>query len=301
MTKVTRRACLQTVLPAAAGWCIGGRIAVAAPMEESWFAAQISELEQRSGGRLGVALLDTDSGAHASHRGDERFPMCSTHKMISAAAVLARVEAGKETLDRVVRVAKTDLVGYSPVTEKHVDGAGMTMSELCEAAVTMSDNGAANLLLASMGGPAGWTAYVRSLGDAMTRLDRNEPGLNECAPGDPRDTTTPEAMVADLRALTLGNALSAASRDRLTGWLKECKTGSQRLHAGIPPDWQEGDKTGTGNNGTGTSNDVAILWPPRRKPVLVAAFLTRSTLDDAGREGILAEVGKAVAKMVQRG
>jgi beta-lactamase class A len=276
------------------------RSSAAATIDAPSFAAQIAEVEKKSGGRLGVALLDTATEARAGHRSAERFPMCSTHKMISAAAVLARVDQGREKLDRVVLIRKEDLVGYAPVTEKHVGGAGMTMSELCEAAVTMSDNGAANLLLASIGGPAGWTAYVRTLGDEVTRLDRNEPGLNECAPGDPRDTTSPEAMVADLRKLVLGDALSPASRDRLTGWLRQCKTGSQRLRAGLPADWQEGDKTGTGNNGTGTSNDVAILWPPQRAPVLVAAFLTRSSLDDAGREGILADVGRAVAGTIRR-
>jgi len=297
MTKVTRRECLRAVLPAVAGLLAGRRCAAAATVDASRFAAQLNELERKSGGRLGVALLDTATGARAGHRAGERFPMCSTHKMISAAAILARVDAGKEHLDRVVHIRKEDLVGYSPVTEKHIGGAGMTVSELCEAAVTMSDNGAANLLLASIGGPAGWTAYVRTLGDTVTRLDRNEPGLNECAPGDPRDTTSPDAMVADLRKLALGNALSTASRDQLIDWLRQCKTGGQRLRAGLPVDWTEGDKTGTGDHGT--SNDVAILWPPRHAPILVAAFLTESPLGDAQREGILAGVGKIVGSSVR--
>ena len=295
---LTRRKCLLTALPALGGLIVGRRLAFAyfAPADSASISVQLAELEKKSGGRLGVAILDTATGASTGHRADERFPMCSTHKFLSAAAILARVDRHKEDLASVVHITQQDLVGYSPVTQTRVGGAGITVHELCEAAVTLSDNTAANLLLASLGGPAGWTAYVRTLGDQVTRLDRNEPTLNESLPGDPRDTTSPNAIAADLRKLVLGDALSPASRDLLTTWLVQCKTGGQRLRAGVPADWKEGDKTGTGQRGT--SNDVAIFWPPQRPPILVAAFLTGSTLDDAPREGILAAVGKIVASAV---
>jgi beta-lactamase class A len=293
----TRRECLRAALFAPARMLIGWRAGAAAQFDASAFAAPVGDLEQKSGGRLGVAYLDTATGERAGHRADERFPMCSTHKFLSAAAILSRVDRGQEHLERVVHFTEKDIPGYSPATQPRVGEPGMSVGELCEAAITLSDNTAANLLLASIGGPAGWTAYVRTLGDHVTRLDRNEPTLNEALPGDPRDTTSPNAMVSDLRKVALGNALTPVLRDLLVTWLVECKTGGQRLRAGVPADWKEGDKTGTGERGT--SNDVAIFWPPKRPPILVAAYLTGSTLDDAGREGILASVGKLIAATVR--
>jgi beta-lactamase class A len=175
----------------------------------------------------------------------------------------------------------------------------MTIGEICEAAVALSDNTAANLLLALLGGPAGLTAYARSLGDRVTRLDRIEPALNEAAPHDVRDTTTPSALVGDLHAILVGAALSQASRARLIGWLVACKTGDRRLRAGVPAGWRVGDKTGSG--GHGTTNDVGILWPPDRDPVLVAVYLTRTERDTAVREGVLAGVARLVAGMQAAG
>jgi len=160
---------------------------------------QMADIEKASGGRLGVCILDTGSGLRAGHRADERFPMCSTFKFLAAAAVLSRVDQGKERLERRIVIGQRDLIPHAPVTGKHLGEPGLTMAELCEAAVTLSDNPAANLMLASFGGPAGLTRYLRSLGDTQTRLDRNEPGLNESLPGDPRDTTTPAAMLATCR------------------------------------------------------------------------------------------------------
>src|SRR6187399_2891703 len=222
---------------------------------------EIRRLESESGGRLGVCVLDTATGARHVHRGDERFPMCSTFKVLAAAAILARVDAGKEQLARRITFDASALVTYSPVSEKHAGGDGMTLAEICDAAVTLSDNTAANLLLAAIGGPPGLTAYVRGLGDEVTRLDRNEPSLNEALPDDPRDTTTPNAMASSLEALILGTAaLSAASREQLTAWLLANKTGDTRLRAGLAKDWRVGDKTGSGARGT--ANDIAVIWPP---------------------------------------
>jgi beta-lactamase class A len=258
----------------------------------STLPASLSQLESSARGRLGVAILDTSTNTTTGLHTNDRFPMCSTFKLLAAGAILSRVDQEKEQLDRIVHFSQKDLVAYSPATEKRID-TGMSIRELCAAAVTLSDNTAANLLLAALGGPSAITSFARSLGDQFTRLDRNEPDLNEAIPGDPRDTTTPESMVSNLRALVLGNALSQTSRTRLTQWLVECKTGDKRLRAGLPPTWKVGDKTGSGKQGT--TNDVAILWPPQKSPILVAAYLTQTTLDDDHRNATLASVAKLVA------
>lgn len=255
-------------------------------------AEQFARIEVASGGRLGVEVLDTGTGARAGHRNDERFPMCSTFKMLAAAATLARVDAGKETLDRRVQVTTADLLSYAPAAKEHV-GKGMTIAELCDAAVTLSDNTAANLLLASLGGPAALTDFTRTLGDSVTRLDRIEPELNEAVAGDPRDTTSPTAMLADLNATVLGTALSAGSRERLTAWLVGCRTGDKRLRAGLPQGWRVGDKTGTGNNGT--ANDIAVIWPPQRAPLVLTVYLTGTPASAAERDATHAAVARAVA------
>jgi beta-lactamase class A len=260
------------------------------------FVQEILRIEAASGGRLGVAVLDTQDGAPYRHRSEERFPMCSTFKLLAAAHVLARVDRKQERLDRLVPVRVADLVDYSPSTKPRAGGAPMSMAELCDAAVTLSDNTAANLMLSTLGGPAGLTAWLRTLGDARTRLDRNEPTLNTARPGDPRDTTTPAAMLATMRKLLLGDALSSASRTQLTQWLVDNKTGGTRLRAGLPPAWKVGDKTGSGANGT--NNDVGIIWPTGRAPVLVTAYLTGSKQPAEVRERTLAAVGKLVADLV---
>ena len=254
--------------------------------------ASLAELERRNGGRLGVAALDTASGRQTGHRADERFPLCSTFKFLAAALALARVDRGGERLDRRIVFSDKDIVTYSPVTKEHVGPGGMSVAEICDAAVTLSDNTAGNLMLASFGGPSALTAFVRTLGDGLTRLDRIETELNEASPGDPRDTTTPAAMLGDMRRLLVGDALSAGSREHLTGWLLASKTGAKRLRAGFPADWRVGDKTGTGGNGT--ANDIAVAWPPGRAPILVAAYFTGSTISDEARNAVIADAGRIV-------
>jgi len=255
----------------------------------------LPKIEAESGGRLGVAVLDTGSGVSAGHRMDERFPMCSTFKVLAAAAILARVDAGKEQLTRRVQVEQKDILSYAPISKQHV-GQDMSVAELCEAAVTLSDNTAANLLLASLGGPSAITDFARSLGDGVTRLDRIEPELNEATPGDMRDTTTPAAMAKNLKALTTGAALSPASRDQLIAWLVGCKTGDTKLRAGLPKGWRVGDKTGNGEHGS--SNDVAVIWPEGRAPVVVTSYLTESPGPDEKRNAVHAAVGRAVAAVL---
>ncbi|HTK34806.1 MAG TPA: class A beta-lactamase [Caulobacteraceae bacterium] len=256
-------------------------------------------LERWVGGRLGLAALNTGSNRWLAYRADERFPMCSTFKWLAAAAVLARVDRGVERLDRRIAYSKADLLFNSPTTQARVGEGAMPLGDLCAAAITLSDNGAANLLLTSLGGPAGLTRWLRSIGDAGTRLDRNEPTLNTAIPGDPRDTTKPEASIADLRRILLGKTLSDASRLQLTGWMIANKTGDRRLRAGLPKDWRVGDKTGTGVHAT--SNDVAIAWPPSWPPILIAAYLTGGEAPDATREAALAEMAQIVVSALGPG
>jgi beta-lactamase class A len=252
----------------------------------------LADVERRLTARLGAFILDTELGRQWRHRPTERFPMCSTFKVLAAGAVLTRVDEGREHLDRLVRFEIGDVVSYSPVTKART-GSGMTLAELCEAALTQSDNTAGNLLLKSTGGPAGLTAFARTLGDSETRLDRWETELNEAKPGDPRDTTTPEAMAVNLRALAIGSALSVRSRDQLVAWLVANKTGDAKLRAGLPKDWRVGDKTGGGDQGT--MNDIAVLWPPGRKPVIATLYMTETTASFDDRNAAFAEIARAIA------
>jgi len=251
-----------------------------------------ADIEASVGGRLGVAVLDTASGELAGHRLDERFPMCSTFKFLAVALVLARVDAGHERLDRRIVVPREALLKWAPVTSKRVGGQGMTVAELCEAAITVSDNTAANLLLASAGGPTGVTGFARRIGDGVTRLDRIEPELNEATPGDPRDTSTPRAMAQTLRSVLLGSALSEAGRALIVQWMSASTTGAQRLRAGVPFDWRVADKTGTGE--LGTTNDIGLLLPPRRAPLVVVSYLTECRAAADAREAALADVARSV-------
>jgi beta-lactamase class A len=291
---ITRR--LFTSGLGAAGAGLGAKASLAAPFSAREFQATIAEIESRSGGRLGVAFLDTGTGERFGYREDESFPMCSTFKVLASGAVLAQVDAGQAQLQQRIRFEESDLVEYSPITKAHAGRDGMTLSELCAAALDYSDNTAANMLLRQIGGPAALTRFARSLGDPVTRLDRIETELNEALPGDPRDTTTPAAMLADLEKLALGAALSNASRDQLTAWLRANTTGETRIRAGLPAGWSVGDKTGSGDRGT--TNDVAVIWPPHRKPAVVTAFLTATSAPVDVRNEALASVGRLSAKLL---
>jgi beta-lactamase class A len=273
----------------------GSRCTIAADDQKRRLEQDLAAIEAQSGGRLGVAVHDIDSGLSAGLRADERFPMCSTFKCLAAAAVLQRVDRGQSRLDQQIRFAAKDVVANSPATKDRV-ASGMTLAEICVAALTLSDNTAGNMLLREIGGPAALTSFVRSLGDELTRLDRWEVELNEALPGDPRDTTTPAAMVNDLHRLILGGALSETSRQMLTDWMVANKTGDTRLRAGLPRDWRVADKTGAGERGT--TNDVGIFWAPGRKPVVVAAYLTGAQASTEQRNATLAKVAHAVAEVV---
>lgn len=274
--------------------CMGVPLAAARPRGAfggEAFRRGVAELEADSGGRLGLAIHDRHSGARFASRGDERFAMCSTFKMVLGAAILAKVERGGERLDRAIPIAAADIIANSPMTEKRV-GATATVAEMCEATITLSDNAAANLLLPAVGGPAGLTRFMRAQRDSSTRLDRYELDLNEARPGDPRDTTTPAAMLALLDRLAFGRGLSPASQRQLIDWMLASKTGAKRLRAGLPADWRIADKTGAGNR---SNNEVAILWPPGRKPILVASYIAGTPLDLAQSNVIHARLGTLIA------
>lgn len=293
-----RRKFLATAGLAAGGLITGAWAADGKNTSKSFgskaFTAEMARLESGVGGRLGVNIIDTGRGQAWGYRADERFPMCSTFKFLAAAAVLKRVDRGEERLERRIVYGKEVLQEYSPSTSNYVGGDGMSISQLCEAAMTLSDNTAANLMLETMGGPPGLTAYIRTLGDQDTRLDRNEPTLNESLPGDPRDTTTPAAMTADLRRIVLGDALNPASRTLITDWLVRNQTGGKRVRAGLPADWKVGDKTGTGDRGS--TNTVGFIWPPGGMPLLFAVYLTETAAAEDKRNGVHAEIGKLIAR-----
>lgn len=224
------------------------------------------------GGRLGVAALDVATNRRLLLDEDSAYAMCSTFKMPLAAAILAEVDRSALSLTREVRFGRADLVEYAPVVEANLGRGRLTIEALCAAAVEVSDNVAANLLLREIGGPSALTAFMRRAGDRVSRLDRTEPELNTNLPGDKRDTTTPAAMVGLMRSLLLGDILSPASRTMLLGWMERSTTGRERLRAGLPASWRVGDKTGTGANRA--TNVIAIAWPPGGGPILIACFMS---------------------------
>lgn len=270
-----------------------GMFGAAKAFDRGVLRQEINRIAAACGGRLGVAIFDVQTLEPFSHNGNDRFPMCSTFKFLAAAAVLKRVDDGKEQLGRLIPVTEGDVLpGSSRIKAPVPDG--LTMAQLCEAAMIYSDNTAANLILASLGGPPAIGAFARTLGDTMTRLDRNEPALNEAIPGDPRDTTTPNAMLKNMQTLLIEEVLSTGSKGRLTQWLAGNKTGDTRLRAGLPQGWRAGDKTGTGERGS--TNDIAIIWPPNRAPILIAAYLTETSAPAEQRNAVHTDIARAVVK-----
>jgi beta-lactamase class A len=269
-------------------------------------ADALAELEARAGGRLGVALLDTESGTRWAHRGEERFGLCSTFKLPLAGAVLQAIDQGRLRPDIRLPLSRDERVPHMPSTEAWLARGWATPLALAEAAQLTSDNLAANVLLRAIGGPEGFTRWLRAQGDPVTRIDRYEPEMNRVSPGDERDTSSPAAFVDLVANICTGNALKPASRARLIGWMEATKTGQRRLRAGLPAAWRAGDKTGTGFNADMPDrvNDVAIFWPPRRKPWVLACFYEGPAKSTewvrAQDEAVLAEVGGLAATFVMR-
>ena len=294
MTHISRRTLIATATAAAA------MLPAAARAKIDLDKRALADLERKSGGRLGVCILDTATGRSLAHRPDERFAMCSTFKLPLAAAILREADRGKLNLDTTVPVTKADLVPHAPVVEANLAKGGMTIRALAEAAQKQSDNAAANLLLKQIGGPAGFTQFFRDLGDQVTRADRYEPEMNRWTPGDDRDTTTPAAKAAIVAKFLTGDILAPASRDLLIQWMIDTKTGAKRVRAGLPQDWRAGDKTGTGYDDVcGKVNDVAIAWPPGKPPIIITGYFnTAGPADDVSDQdqAVLAEVGRIAAK-----
>jgi beta-lactamase class A len=253
-----------------------------------------AQLERQFGARLGVYALDTGSQRSVSYHADQRFAYASTSKVLATAAVLH--QDSDEDLNRVVHYTQADLVSYSPVTEQHVD-TGMTLREIIDAALRYSDNTAANLLFAELGGPRALGADLKAFGDTTTQVNRTEPDLNTAIPGDRRDTSTPRAMAADLQKFTLGTALNRTDRALLVDTMTRNTTGATLIRAGAPSTWTVADKTGSA--GYGTRNDIAVLWPPHRAPIVLAVLSTRGTKDATYDDALIAQATTAALASLQ--
>ncbi len=256
---------------------------------------QLNTLEKYSQGRLGVALINTEDNSQIIYRGEERFAMASTSKVMAVAAVLKVSEKQAGLLDKNITIKKSDLVAYSPITEKHLT-TGMTLAELSAATLQYSDNTAMNKILDYLGGPAKVTQFARSINDVTYRLDRKEPELNTAIHGDPRDTTSPIAMAKSLQALTLGDALGQSQRQQLVTWLKGNTTGDHSIKAGLPKHWVVGDKTGSGDYGT--TNDIAVIWPENHAPLILVIYFTQQEQDAKYRKDIIAKAAEIVTKEI---
>ena len=257
------------------------------------YRPDFAAIERQSDGRLGVFAIDTNNGRTLDWRARDRFPFCSSAKAPLAAFVLWLVDHGRLRLDQPVRFTADDLLPYAPITRAAAAGGVLPIMELCRAAVTMSDNTAANLLWRETGGPKAMTAWMRSQGDKAFDLSSVEPGLNLSRYGDLINTTTPEAMAGSLRRFVSGNVLSPASRQLLIDWMIANTTGGKRLRAGLPPSWQVGDKTGTYNEKWFSTVDIAVTWPVGRAPIFISGFLT-GTPNTANAEETLRAVARQV-------
>jgi beta-lactamase class A len=270
--------------------------ALALSIKANDFESRIAKIEAETGSRIGMVTIDSATGQRIEHRPKERFLMCSTFKLLAAAAVLQRVDRKEEDLDRFIHYTQADILEYAPVTKQHVTEGGMKLGALCEAAIEQSDNTAGNLLLQAIGGPLGLTKFARSLGDEVTRLDRTEPDLNIAK--DELDTTSPAAMCNNLERLLTSDVLSDRSRALLQNWLLKNETGANLIRAGVPKEWRVGDKTG--RSGQGQTNDIAILYPPNREGIFVAIYVNAPSLSGEKRSEILANFGREVAAWLRK-
>ncbi|WP_394542023.1 class A beta-lactamase [Pantoea sp. SGAir0418] len=279
------------VLLAATGYSLSAH----ASFDQQTLQKQIEMLENKSGGKLGLTAVDTSDGMTYSWRGDERFPMCSTSKVMVVAAILKKSESNNNLLTKKITINDGDMVNYNPVTSKYI-GSSMTITELSKAALQYSDNAAMNKLLSFLGGPRQATQFARTIGDKAYRLDRNEPSLNTAVPGDSRDTTTPSAMAETLNKLIFGTALKKEQKAKLTEWMKGNTTGLNSIKAGLPDEWAVADKTGSGDYGT--TNDIAVIWPKNHAPVILTTYFTQPKKNASARKDVLASAAKLIAEAI---
>jgi len=273
----------------------GCSLSAHAAFNQQTLQKKIEMLENKSGGKLGLTVVDTSDGTTYSWRGDEKFPLCSTSKVMVVAAILKKSESNTNLLAKKITINKSDMVNYNPITSKYIDSS-MTITELSKAALQYSDNAAMNKLLSYLGGPRYATQFARTIGDKAYRLDRNEPGLNTAIPSDGRDTTTPSAMAETLNKLILGNALKKEQKAKLTEWMKGNTTGLNSIKAGLPAEWTVADKTGSGDYGT--TNDVAVIWPKNHAPVILTTYFTQPEKDASARKDVLASAAKLIAEAI---
>nr|WP_245846684.1 class A beta-lactamase [Halomonas humidisoli] len=258
---------------------------------------EVDRIERQLDARVGFAAYDLETEQRWEYNADQLFAMSSTFKTLACASLLQRVDEGSEQLERRVKVSASDIVTYSPVTEAYADNREISLFELCEATMATSDNTAANLILQAIGGPQAVTEFVRELGDSVTRLDRWETELNEAVPSDERDTTTPNAMVSNLEKLVVGNALSPQSKNQLREWLVNNEVADGLFRSQMPDEWVIGDRTGAG--GFGSRSITAVIWPPERKPIIVAFYITETTASFEDRNTAIAELGDVIRGMVE--
>ncbi|WP_432523219.1 class A beta-lactamase [Kineococcus sp. SYSU DK006] len=269
------------------------RAGAASPTVDSAAQAQLAQLETRFDARLGLFAIDTATGRTVAHRAQERFGFASTCKAFAAAAVLA--ETTDAELDAVVTWSVEDVVAHSPVTEQHT-GSGLPLREVAESAITVSDNTAANLLVERLGGPAGLEQDLRALGDASTEVENDEPEVNDIVPGDPADTSTPEAMARTLQAYAVGDVLESGDREQFVQWLRANTTGDEQVRAGVPDGWVVGDKTGHAGV-HGNQNDIAVVWPAGgRAPRVLAVPTDRADVDADSDNALLAAATRVVVQ-----
>jgi len=259
----------------------------------------LSDLEARHGGRLGLAAMDVGSGRRVLWRGQERFPFCSTFKAFLAVATLERVQREEERLDRAIHIEATDIIPHAPTTGPAV-GRSLTIRELMQAAVELSDNPAANILIREMGGLAVWRQWWPTFGDTTTLIARMEPELNTALADDPRDTCLPEQTLANMRLMAFSDRLTPEHDQMLGGWLLTSPTGPNRIKAAAPAGWSVAHKTGTGQNGT--ANDIALLTPVSGAPVLMAVYLTGAVrATDDQRDAVVADAARRALEALDRG
>lgn len=275
----------------------GAPAAPSEPRQGAGAQDALSDLEQRYGARLGVYARNVHTGQVVSYRARETFAMCSTFKAFAAAAIL-RDHGDCAPLDEVIHYPPADVLTASPITGRHVD-TGMAVGDLCAAAIQYSDNTAGNLLLRQIGGPQGLTRFFRSIGDRVSRLDRWETELNTAVPGDPRDTTTPEAIGSSLQRVTLGGALARADRSQLVTWLKGTITSGERFRAGLPQDWVVADKTGTGDYAS--VNDIGVAWTTKGTPLVLAVLSTKPAQDAPADNALIADTARILAGVLAPG
>lgn len=290
--KVNFKTSLAGIALLAAAGC---SVSAYAAFDQQTLKSQFETLEKQSGGRLGVTVLDTSDGSKYSWRGNERFPLCSTSKVMVVAAILKKSESNPGLLNKKIHINKSDMVNYNPITQKHIDSS-MTVAELSAAALQYSDNAAMNKLLTYLGGPQKAIKFARTTGDTVFRLDRKEPELNTAIPGDVRDTTTPSAMADTLNKLVLGPALKEEQRTKLSDWMKGNTTGVNSIKAGLPADWIVADKTGSGDYGT--TNDIAVIWPKNHAPIILTTYFTQHGKNAAARKDVLASAANLVADAI---